>query len=102
MNQATHSLSYTNRIHSCLLNEFYITESMKSSLLSCDLTHMSGNQLRKLITIHNTIFWAGREYIVILPDCVKTKFFESPKLKLSFRTPKPEFGSFSYVLVRFA
>ena len=89
-------------IHSAHINEFYLSPVMRSTLAFSELTYMSGKTFKSLLTIHGTFFYAHKEYIVILPDCVKSKFFESPRLKLSLRVPKPEFGKYAYVLVRFA
>lgn len=89
-------------IHAAHINEFYLPPIMRETLAFTELTYMSGKTLKSLMTINGTLFYAHKEYIVILPECVKSKFFESPRLKLSFRVPKPEFGQHAYVLVRFA
>ena len=88
-------------LHSAYINQFYLTPPQLLTLQSHFLLHWTGPYLQRRISIHGTIIYQDIEYICVLPDCVKEKFFQSLDLKLSFRNPKAGYGLYPYVLVRF-
>lgn len=88
-------------LHAALINEFYLTPIQISSLDTHYVLNWTGAYLKHVTTIHNTIIRQDIEYIVVLPECVKSKFYATDQVKVSFRKPKVEFGGFPYALVRF-
>lgn len=86
---------------SLLINEFYLTHRMKETLETHYLMHWSGTYFKSQITEKDTIIRDGIEFIVVLPTSVRSKFYESHQLKLSFRKPKYGINRIAYVLVRF-
>lgn len=86
---------------SMLINEFYLTPMFRETLEKHYLLHWTGPYFKSQLSIKGTIIHDGIEYIVVLPTCIRDKFFESHQLKLSFRKPKYGINRTAYVLVRF-
>ena len=89
-------------IHSALINEFYLTPLQVSSLNRYYILQWSGTYLQHKTSLTGTIVHQDTEYILVLPECSRAKFYASGNLKLSFRKPKAEYNIPPYVLVRFA
>ena len=86
---------------SILINEFYLTPCFVGTLEKHFLLHWTGQHFQSQLTIRDTIIRDDVEYLVVLPTCVRAKFFESHQLKLSFRKPKYGINRQAYCLVRF-
>ena len=86
---------------SLLINEFYLTPTMKETLSVHYLMHWTGEYLKSQLTPEGTIIRDGIEFLLVLPTCVRKEFFKSHQLKLSFRKPKYGINRIAYVLVRF-
>ena len=94
------SISY----HSLILNEFYLTPSLAATLDEYYMMKWDGSYFKSQVTCAGTIVHRGVEYVLVLPTTLYIRFFESTKVKLSFRKAKPGYpgSEFPYVLVRFA
>lgn len=86
---------------SLLINEFYLTPQMIQTLEKHFLLHWTGPYFKSQISLRGTIRRENEEYLIVLPTCIRDKFFESHQLKLSFRKPKYGINRIAYVLVRF-
>lgn len=88
--------------NSTLINEFYLPVSSAASLDRYYVLHWTGHYLSTQLSVQGTITHRNVEYICVLPECIRTRFFQAHQIKLSFRKPKGEYGIPPYALVRFA